>query len=166
MATSIICGKIQYSLSLWCGLPEYQQIKIQHILLSAARICLGPKSYQYSTRKLLESMGWLGFPQIAEIASIKLVHQAINTGYPLLISSKINKPLNNNTRASANKDLRLPPYNKVRSKQSFTYRAVNQYNKIPSDLKTTTSKSKFKSTIKQYIKNNRSYYVKRKPNGK
>ena len=166
VATSIICGKIQYSLSLWCGLPEYQQIKIQHILLSAARICLGPKSYRYSTHKLLESMGWLGFPQIAEIASIKLVHQAINTGYPLLISSKINKPLNNNTRASANNDLRLPPYNKVRLKQSFTYQAVNQYNKIPSDLKMTTSKSKFKSMIKQYIKNNRSNYVKRKPNGK
>ena len=61
VATGIILGKLQYSLPLWFGMPKYLQQKFQTVLISAAKICIGPASYRQSTRKLLEPLGWRGF---------------------------------------------------------------------------------------------------------
>ena len=113
VATGLIIGKLQYSLPLWFGMQQYMQQKFQTILISAAKICLGPKSLRMSTKKLLQPMGWMGFSQLGEFVSIQLVHRIINTGAPSLLHAKINNPLPGNTRASTAGNLRLPAYNKA-----------------------------------------------------
>ena len=101
----------------------------------AAKICIGPASYRQSTRKLLEPLGWMGFSQLGEFTSLQLLHRIINTQTPSLLHSKLDNPLPGNTRAASSGNLKLPPYNKMESKRSFSYKAVQLYNNLPVKLK-------------------------------
>ena len=82
VASSLIFGKINFALALWSGLNIFQQKKIQTIILSTARACLGPISARWSTHHLLQSMGWMGFTQLAECVSSQMVHQILTTSKP------------------------------------------------------------------------------------
>ena len=52
IATAIIIGKISYAPPLWENIPQIMQQRFQHIILTAARICLGHKHTRDSTTKL------------------------------------------------------------------------------------------------------------------
>ena len=159
VATAIILGKLNFALSLWGGLNVTLQQKLQTILLSAARACLGPRAHYWSTQHLLTEMNWLGISQQAEYVSSSLLHQVIQTAKPSYVYSSIGDLRPAATRAAKNLSRFLPNYRLNLSRLSFSYRAVLAYNTISASVKSIKSKKMFKKKLRQLIQRNRPYRV-------
>ena len=54
ISTALIIGKINFALTLYGGLFDYQKQKLQSILITAAKICIGKSSFKMSTRTLMK----------------------------------------------------------------------------------------------------------------
>ena len=159
VSTAIIKGKLMFGIEIYAGSPLYIQQRFQHILLSAARISIGRFSYRMSTNNLLQTMGWSGFTQSANIQSAKLVHQIVNIGLPKLLNATINKPLPLSTRGASEGKLRLPVWKQTQSRLGFHFRSVSQYNCIPRNTKEINNKLKFKKKLTIFVQRNFPYKI-------
>ena len=82
-------SKLLYGAPLWAGAPKYLIAKVQRLQLSACRTAIGPKSYRWSTMKLLQAMKWSSVTDLLERATMSVVHDIINKGVPEIITFKI-----------------------------------------------------------------------------
>ena len=160
IATSIVPGKIGYALPLWGHITQYNQDKFQTILLTAARICLGPGHARASTHKLLEMMGWLSFPKMVEYFTSRILHQTLTTGTPESLSSKIPEPKAGNTRQAKNADIMIRRRRLLRSKRTIFHDGLLSYNQLSKNHKKIAQNKKFARKMKDFLKNSRTSYVK------
>ena len=159
ISEAILWGKLNFALALWAGISKKQQQKFHSLILSAARLCLGPKSFRWSAGHMLSELNWMSFAQKAEFFTSQMIHQTVTTGKPELLNVKINLPLCANTRAAKNGNLQVPTYKRKISKFSFHHRGVLRFNQIPAPLKAIKNKNIFKRKLKLQIKSGRSYYL-------
>ena len=101
VATGIIQSKIQYLLPLFGGAPEYLINAMQVQQLKAARFVCGYRSYYWSTKKLLNTCGWLSVKQQEFYSTTLMVHKIATTRLPHNIHSDMFQPFNVNTRAAS-----------------------------------------------------------------
>ena len=152
VATGIIQSKIQYLLPLFGGAPEYLLNALQVQQLKAARFVCGCKSYYWSTKKLLNTCGWLSVKQQEFYSTTLLVHKIATTSLPHNIHSDMFQPYNVNTRAASQGQIRYGVQYRgenVMTRGSFKYRAQQYYSTIPRDMK-IQSLGIFKSRLKKY----------------
>ena len=152
VATGIIQSKIQYLLPLFGGAPEYLLNALQVQQLKAARFVCGYKSYYWSTKKLLNTCGWLSVKQQEFYSTTLLVHKIATTSLPHNIHSDMFQPYNVNTRAASQGQIRYGVQYRgenVMTRGSFKYRAQQYYSTIPRDMK-IQSLGIFKSRLKKY----------------
>ena len=77
VAAGIVLSRLQYGISVYGHLPQNQVQRLQTLLLTAARICLGKNYNRSSTAVLLSTLKWPSINQMVEMADSKLLHQAI-----------------------------------------------------------------------------------------
>ena len=94
VATGIIQSKIQYLLPLFGGAPEYLLNALQVQQPKAARFVCGYKSYYWSTKKLLNTCGWLSIKQQEFYSTTVLAHKIATTSLPHNIHSDMFQPYN------------------------------------------------------------------------
>ena len=88
-ANGILMSKIYFGAEVWAGAPKYMIKKLSHFQLEAARICIGPKSKQWSSTSLLKELKWPSVQMIAQLASAKLTHRILKDSIPEVISHRI-----------------------------------------------------------------------------
>ena len=106
---------------------------------------------------LLNQIGWLSVRQLIAYHSLVLVRKILSEKCPLYIHEKIScDTLTYNTRYIAQHNIRKLRSNMnathALSQQSFRWRASNQWNELPIDIKTTKTLSNFKLKLRKWIK--------------
>ena len=144
-------------LPLFGGAPEYLLNALQVQQLKAARFVCGYKSYYWSTKKLLNTCGWLYVKQQEFHSTTLLAHTIATTSLPHNIHSDMFQPYNVHTRAASQGQILYGVQYRgenVMKRGSFKYRA-QQYNlTIPRDMKIKSlgiSKSRLKKHANQEI---------------
>ena len=100
-ATSIFMGKLNYAAELWGGAPAYLIKKIKSLQLEAARMVIGPKSFRWSTKQLLQKIDWMSIRQVLAFTANKLSYNIFHLKKPELLSHRLYRvrPIyTNNTR--------------------------------------------------------------------
>ena len=151
VAMAIIHSKITYCITVYGYLTQASQQRLQTILLTAARICLGKTYQRASTQLLLTTLGWLSLPQLMEMHSSKLIQQTLTTGIPEALHSRLDAPKAGATRSALSGDVHPTHRSTLRRRRSLCHAGVAAYNKLSLRLKTTSRKSTFKIDVKRYV---------------
>ena len=155
----MILGRIQYGISVYGRLPVYQQQRLQTIILTAARICLGHNFSRSSTSVLLKALKWPSIQQMLEMADSKLIHQALITKTPLSLHSRVGRPMMGATREAAKGSMQLTRRNRLKFRRTISHESLARYNTLPLSSKLSGSKHQFKREIRRYVLMTRTPYL-------
>ena len=108
------------------------------------------------TKKLLGQCGWLSVHQLIFYHSVLQLHKVRLSGVPSHLFSMHNSwSYKYRTRQAENGLVQLKGKPKLEiSRTSFKWRAANQYNQLPVDIRKCTSINAFKSKVKIWILEN------------
>ena len=151
VANGVVMSKMAYLITLWGGAQLYLLKSLQVQQLTAARTVCGYFSYGWSTRKLLDRVGWLSVRQLIQFHTILQAHKTIKTGQPRPLFHSISTDHPRNTRSAATGQIRFGESFKTQS--TFKYRALQWYNRVPADVKKGNI-STVKNKLKVWVKNN------------
>ena len=104
-------------------------------------------------RTMLQQIGWLSVRQMIAYHSLILVFKVKQEEKPTYIYNKISTPFNVHTRLARSNGIKENW--KIKSKlgkQSFIPRATTEWNRLPPNIRTTTSIGKFKEKLKMWVK--------------
>ena len=156
VANGIVMSKICYLIQLWGGCEKYLIHSLQVQLNRAARSVTKLSGFT-STRRLMDSCGWLSVKQLVVYQSVIMIHKTMKTESPSYIHSRLNNPYTYRTRQNTSGSIRLdetfssqgslPP-------RSFRYRGAHDYNLIPASIRAISNLTTFKFKLKQWIKRN------------
>ena len=108
----------------------------------------------FKTKSLFEEMEILNVYQVNHFIIAILMNQFSNNQLPMSLKNlfRTNAEIHNyNTRS--NKQLHKPRIKTNIKKSSISYKGVDVYNSLPSDLKQLQCKSTFKRKLKNFILN-------------
>ena len=114
--------------------------------MTAARTAIGNFCFKKSVSYILQKCNWLTAQQMINYASIKTIHSVIKTGVPRSIYKyfKINK------RTCSEITPKVYPMKKF-SRELYLYKALNIYNKLPTNIKILNPKQ-FKLKAIRHLK--------------
>ena len=92
------------------------------------------------SEELRQELGWMTLERRREVSRMKLMHRSVNRPVPSSIHDRI-QPVKRKTRGECK--LFLPRANTDIYKKSFTFRGIQVWNSLPSDLRILTSTSTF-----------------------
>ena len=75
------------------GGPKYIERSIQSAQLEAARISIGKKTQIWSTKQLLNEMGWDSLENNLILSSVKMTHIILTDNIPKIIAHRIKSRL-------------------------------------------------------------------------
>ena len=162
IAPATILGKIFYAIQLHGTLPDYLAHRIQTTIIQAAKITLGPGSWKLSTSSILKKLGWMSYRQYEHYFSTSLALQSVNTGTPEYISSMFPPPGIQTTRSQQAGSLRLPPWNKSISRDSYRYWCINYLNTLPPNIRAMQPGPKQNKLLKEHTLSTISPYIRNK----
>ena len=132
-------------ITVWGGTKQYLLRALQVQQLNAARTVCGFHSRWWSTRRLLQHVGWLSVRQLVFFHTALQTHKTIVTGVPRPLFSHLSADNPYRTRSVTEGKIKLR--DDYRSTRTFKYRAMTTYNSIPVDVRTGTQ-----STVKKKLK--------------
>ena len=137
-------------INVWGGAPKYLLKALQVQQLVAARTVCGYQSLRWSKLKLLQKTRWLSVRQLVEYHCILQAHKTLITRKPALLHAALSDSYPYHTRSASHGDIRL---DKNVSMNTFAYRAMVSYNKVPSKVK-EGSMLTVKRNLKKWIQRN------------
>ena len=150
-------SQILYGATLWIGAPNYLKKKVQTIQLEACRMAIGHKAARWSTKKLLETMGWVSIQKNLERASATTSHAIIHQNTPAQLAYRIREKYNTNNSIQTRMTgpYKLGPKPKMVGRTRITkyhYRANSYevYAKIPEEIINIKTPFLFKKWLKRY----------------
>ena len=157
----VFMSLLLYGVTLWIGAPSYLKRKIQSLQLEACRVAIGFKSMRWSTKKLLDTMGWVNLEQLLQRASAFTSHTIIHQGQPAQLSYRMREMYNrvnttvNPIKTRMTRPNRLGSKPRMVGRTCFTryhYRAnaFEVYSKLPDKL-TDIKKNLFVQKVGQKI---------------
>ena len=156
VANGIVISKICYLIQLWGGCEKYLIHSLQVQLNRAARSVTRLSCFT-STRRLMDSCGWLSVKQLVVYQSVIMIHKTMKTESPSYIHSRLNNPYTYRTRQNTSGSIRLDEtFNSQGSlpPKSFRYRGAHDYNLIPANIRAISNLTTFKVKLKQWIARN------------
>ena len=112
-------------------------------------------SWYTPTSELLKQCGWLSVKQLVVYHSLMLVYKVRKDKKPGYLHKQLFRPFPCNTRFA--KDGGIRKYDKLDkeiARNSFFPRSIDDWNKLPNDLKKETSAKVFKRHLKVWILKN------------
>ena len=150
IANGIFLSKLTYLIPLWGGCEKLiirSLQKVQNIILRVVT----KRNIFTPVREMLTNCGWLSVHQLAGYHTLLLVHKIKHTGQPLYLAEMFTSSFNYPTRFAGAGNIQAAGKSEVRlelSQQSFKFRAIRDWNKLPSQLKLETSSMLFKKKLK------------------
>jgi len=155
LVQSLVISRLQYANSLLFGLSKKLLDRLQAVQNAAARlICGGDR--RDSARPLLRQLKWLPIREQIEMKISIMVFRCLHGSAPSYLSDRlvehsITRPGLRQRPGSARK-LVEPKALHVRSGQrSFSVAAPKIWNSLPDDVKTSSTLSYFKSSLRKYL---------------
>ena len=154
VANGIIMSYISYLIPLYDGCPEYLLKSLQVLQNRAARLVT--KSGWYTpSRTMLQQVGWLSIRQMISYHSLILVYKAKQDKKPTYIFNKISTPFHVITRLARSNGIKENWTMKSKiGKQSFIPRTTTEWNRLPPDIRSTSSLGKFKEKLRKWVQQN------------
>ena len=154
VANGIIMSYLSYLIPLYGGCPDYLLNSLQVLQNRAARQ-VTKSSWYTPSRTMLQQIGWLSVRQMIAYHSLILVYKAKQDKKPTYIYDKISTPFNVNTRLARSNGIKENWRMKSKiGKQSFIARATTEWNRLPPDIRTTSSLKIFKKKLRIYVRQN------------
>ena len=154
LANGIFMSKLTYLIALWGGCGMVLRKSLQVIQNKVARI-VTKLDWSTPTQELLHQIGWLSVNQLVFYHSVVLVYKVKQNQTPKYLHSMFSWSYNYNTRQAEGGAIRLVGKPKLEvNKSSFRWRAANQYNQLPAEVRTCVSLASFKLKAKKWIKEN------------
>ena len=148
-------SKLSYLISLWGGCGTVLKKSLQIIQNKVARVVT---RLEWSTpiRDLLAQCGWLSVNQLIFYHSVLLVHKVKLSQTPRYLYKMHNSwSYQHRTRQAESGLIKLSGKSKLElSKNSFKWRAANQYNQLPPEIRKCQTTALFKLKTKSWIKSN------------
>ena len=152
--SSLILPHLQYGLAAWGGCSGQSRKRITAVQKRVIRVI--SKSYYMShTEPRMKKFGLLKLEQLYEQQSSTLIHDIINKRAPKVMGNLINlerEATSHNLRnhQSDPHQLRPPLARTKTSTNSLRTKGPQIWNQLPNELRSITSKSIFKSRLKQH----------------
>ena len=118
---------------------------LQKLQNRAARI-VANSSYDASSLPLIGSLGWLTIKEMIAFETATAVYKSLHGLAREYMQLMFTKLLENGSRSlrNADTDLRIPRFATSYGQHSFSYRGVNVWNKLSTEMKNASSLSTFK----------------------
>ena len=155
LANGIFMSKLTYLIALWGGCGIVLRKSLQVIQNKVARV-VTKMDWSTPPKDILRQIGWLSVSQLVfyhSVLQIFKVRQSKNL-YNMFSWSFIY-----NTRQAEGGLIRLMGKPKLDiNKSSFRWRAANQYNQLPAEIRLCTTLDSFKIRAKIWIRENVSFH--------
>ncbi len=105
-------------------------------------------------RNMIATLEWLNISERLFLITMTLIYKILNNLAPSYLSNLITlkKELNTyETRGNSNNNIYVSHVNYKSTMKSLFFKGVVDYNKIPIDIKNSTSVKLFKTKMKKYI---------------
>ena len=154
IAEGIFMSKLAYLIPLWGGCSKYL-IKALQVIQNRAARTVTRLWWDTPTKLLLGQCGWLSVHQLAVYHSVLLVYKVVQTKSPQYLASMFDTPYQFPTRQADSgmiRHLGAPGSELIR--KSFRWRASEEYNQLPADVRNTNKLVDFKKGAKRWIMEN------------
>ena len=154
IANGIFMSNLVSLIPLWSGCSDFLLTFLQTIQNRAART-VTKLNYNTRTEVLLNQLGWLSVRQLSVYHSILQIFKTKQEKKPAYFNAKFSRQFPRDTRLSTGNGIRVDK--KIRnqlSKQNFSYRAVDIWNKLPREMRLVRKLPKFKQKLKEWTKRN------------
>ena len=154
--TSIVEPHFRNCCSMWGSCGEILLDKLQKLQNRAARIVTN-SSYAVSSLLLIGSLGWLTIKEMIVFETATAVYKLLHGLAPEYMQLMFTKLSENGSRSlrDTDTDLRIPRFATSYGQRSFSFRGVNVWNKLITEIKNGPSLTTFKNLLKQSLKNQR-----------
>ena len=141
LAESLVLSKINYGITVYCQLPQYQLNRLQRIQNIAAGYVLS----RYGRKEDVLSLKWLPIREYIDFASCKLAFKALNDPlWPKYLPLEL---IRHERNLRSSQDFKV----KSGSLKTFSYQAAKSFNILPDDVKRLTDHQKFNSESKKFF---------------
>ena len=137
LANGIFLSKLSYLIALWGGCGIVLRKSLQVIQNKVAR-AVTRLDWSTSPQVLLTQVGWLSVNQLTFYHSVLQVYKVKVSHTPRYLNNMFNWSYQYNTRQAEGGLIKLVGKPKLDiTKNSFRWRAANEYNQLPLEIRTT-----------------------------
>ena len=153
--SSCIQPHLDYTCTVWGNSNKNNIHQVQRLQNTAARII--HKNYDYINVRgldLVKNLGWQTFTERVDYLTASLMFKSIHGKAPFYLQDNIDMMcdvISYNSRSKYTMDVMVPSYNKEQFKSSFKYNGAVTWNKLPNEVKESTSIYAFKKSYKKYV---------------
>ena len=154
IANGVFMSNLVCLIPLWSGCSDFLLTFLQIIQNRAART-VTKLNFNTRTEVLLNQLGWLSVRQLSVYHSLVQIFKTNQEKKPAYFHAKFSRQFPRDTRLSTGNGIRVDK--KIRnqlSKQNFSYRAVDIWNKLPREIRLIRKLPKFKQKLKEWTKRN------------
>merc|ERR1711989_15219 len=128
------------------------------LMLQISRYILGIKSFRLSMCNIFKQLGWLSYPQMIMVDTIKMIYRINIIGKPRAMSKyfTFTNAQCDSVRLVRTPSIKFKP-NLVRTTKLQLYRGIQYYSSLPLEIRLSDTKT-FKNKLKRYIVFNTSVY--------
>ena len=154
IAYGLVMSYLTYLIPLYGGCPEYLLSALQTLQNRAARIVTKSSWFTPSSVMLMQ-VGWLNVRQMIAYHSLVLIFKTRQDRRPVYLYNQVSRSFNRNTRLAETNGINSQRrINSNLGKMSFLPRSVEQWNKLPPDIRSLSNILKFKAALKSWVKQN------------
>ena len=152
---TVVCH-LDYSNSLFFGLPSGEISRLQRIQNSAAKLVLGFDRYD-SPKVALRKLHWLPIANRIEFKIACLVFKCLNGTAPSYLSDMLSVKVTTRSLRSVDSALGAPllnvPFYKHRTflDRSFAYSGPTIWNSLPAQIRSSKTINDFRKSLKTYL---------------
>ena len=151
-------GKLTYLIALWGGCGTVLRKCLQVVQNKVARV-VTRCDWSTPPPQILHQIGWLSVNQLVFYHSVLLVFKVKLHQTPKYLNNMYSWSYKYSTRQARSDFVRIEGKPKLAlSSESFRWRAGNQFNQLPADIRGQTSLDTFKVKAKSWIKENVSFH--------
>ena len=157
LANGIFLSKLSYLIALWGGCGIVLRKSLQVIQNKVAR-AVTRLDWSTSPQVLLTQVGWLSVNQLTFYHSVLQVYKVKVSHTPRYLNNMFNWSYQYNTRQAEGGLIKLVGKPKLDiTKNSFRWRAANEYNQLPLEIRKSLTLCSFKLKAKAWIQENVSF---------
>ena len=136
LCNALVLPHLDYCSVVWQECSRELRQMLERVQNYGMRLILSKPPRTHS-EELRQELGWMTLERRREVSRMKLMHRSVNRQVPSSIHDRI-QPVKRKTR-----ELFLPRANTDIYKKSVTFRGIQVWNSLPSDLRILTSTSTF-----------------------
>ena len=152
LANGIFLSKLSNLIALWGGCGLVLRKSLQVIQNKVART-VTKLDWSTPTSELLRQMGWLSVNQLVFYHSALLMYKVKQSKQPKYMYNMYTWSSNYTTRQTDTGTVKVVGKPRLDvTKNSFRYRAAQQFNQLPPEIRNSSSKDSLKINVKKWIR--------------